>query len=311
MNKKQLAIMVFTGLTVASPAFARGWVELDAADGYKSSKGIIVAKEMPQPAVKVLQTAKAFSGIPYAWAGASPKGGFDCSGYIYEVMRLNGYQVPRMADAQFYESQRVSRDDLRPGDMVFFQTYLPGPSHVGFYLGDEKFIHASSAGEGVIVSQMRTGYYNDRFLGGGRPDGWPTPGEPSAVAKVQESAEALIIAQTPEVIGRTSEMPSQSNNAGDSAARTLLPASEFPSNIPLHKGRTLDVDESKGESSVELVVSSVTPEGESRQAVAAQELRKVVGEVVSAGTLQFKGWVTPFYEAFSRSLEAPIKNFTS
>lgn len=308
MNKTRLATAALAGLTLTSSAFARGWVELDSGDGYKSSKGVIVAKQRPQTAEKVLQTAKAFSGLPYVWAGASPEAGFDCSGYIYEVMRLNGYEVPRMADAQFYESQRVQRKDLRPGDMVFFHTYLPGPSHVGFYMGDEKFIHASSAGEGVIVSQMKTGYYKERFLGGGRPDGWPVPDEQSAVARAQESAEALVIAQAPEVITKEATEPS---DVVDLTARPLLPASEFPPNIPIHKGRILSVDENEGESSVELVVSSVTPAGDSRQEVAAQEFRQVVGEVVSAGKLQIEGWVTPFFEAFSRSLEGPIKNMTS
>jgi hypothetical protein len=120
----------------------------------------------------VVAVAEAFAGLPYVWAGTSAQSGFDCSGYIYEVMRLNGYAVPRMADHQFEESRRVEKADLKRGDMVFFTTYLPGPSHVGIYLGDGEFIHASSAGEGVVVSQLRDGYYAERFLGGGRPDGW-------------------------------------------------------------------------------------------------------------------------------------------
>ena len=87
-------------------------------------------------------------------------------------MRLNGYTVPRLADVQFAESHKVGYEELAPGDMVFFSTYLPGASHCGFYLGGGEFIHASSAGKKVIISQMKTGYYRQRFVGGGRPDGW-------------------------------------------------------------------------------------------------------------------------------------------
>jgi hypothetical protein len=81
-----------------------------------------------------------------------------------------------MADEQFEASQRVGKESLLPGDMVFFTTYLPGPSHAGIYLGEGNFVHASSAGEGVVVSQLETGYYAERFLGGGRPAGWRSEG---------------------------------------------------------------------------------------------------------------------------------------
>lgn len=128
-----------------------------------------------QSSLQVLATAKSFLGIPYVWGGVTSKG-FDCSGYVQEVMRLNGYQVPRLADIQFAKSHKVRYKDLAPGDMVFFSTYLPGASHCGFYLGNGEFIHASSAGKKVIISQMRTGYYRQRFVGGGRPDGWVTGG---------------------------------------------------------------------------------------------------------------------------------------
>jgi hypothetical protein len=131
----------------------------------------------------VVGLAKSYMGVPYVWAGTS-KNGFDCSGFIYEVFRANGYTIPRMADEQFYATRRVQKkEDLRVGDLVFFTTYMPGPSHVGIYLGDGKFIHASSAGGGVITSQLRDGYYSEAFLGGGRPEGYPEPhGAPQAVA---------------------------------------------------------------------------------------------------------------------------------
>jgi len=140
---------------------------------------------------EIIEYASQFKGTPYVWAGTTKKG-FDCSGYIYAMMRDSGYEVPRMADEQFEATQRVQRKDLKRGDLVFFTTYLPGPSHVGIYLGEGKFIHASSAGGGVIVSQMNDGYYSKAFLGGGRPDGYPTPdGQTVAVAPSPEEPRLL------------------------------------------------------------------------------------------------------------------------
>lgn len=151
---------------------AQSWSSLRGGEGYAFGGKEIRKAGDPQPASKVLEVANSFRGIPYVWAGKSPKSGFDCSGFIYEVMRLNGYTVPRLADHQFAESTPVKYDQLQPGDMVFFSTYLPGASHCGFYLGRGEFLHASSAGKAVIVSQMRTGYYRQRFVGGGRPANW-------------------------------------------------------------------------------------------------------------------------------------------
>ena len=131
----------------------------------------LVLQSQGQASSVVVETARSFLGTPYVWGGVTASG-FDCSGYVQEVMRLNGYSVPRLADIQFEKSHKVTYENLKAGDMVFFSTYLPGASHCGFYLGGGEFIHASSAGKKVIISQMRTGYYRQRFVGGGRPEGW-------------------------------------------------------------------------------------------------------------------------------------------
>ncbi len=186
---KRLAIALVVSGLLCGPAAAQPWKKVAQGEGWVSDRGTVRMAASPQTPDKVIAVAKAFAGLPYVWAGHDPVGGFDCSGYAYEVMRLSGYDIPRMADQQFEATRRVAYDDLQPGDLVFFETYMKGPSHVGFYLGQGDFIHASSAANGVVVSQLKTGYYSERFLGGGRPDGWRP--EPLRVARVAEPVVAL------------------------------------------------------------------------------------------------------------------------
>ena len=115
----------------------------------------------------LLSMARQQMGVPYVWAGRSP-GGFDCSGFIYYLFDQMGYGLPRMADGQFEVGMPVSRKDLQPGDLVFFSTYEPGPSHVGIYSGNDQFIHASSGAGYVTVTSLSTAYYRDRYLGARR-----------------------------------------------------------------------------------------------------------------------------------------------
>ncbi len=114
----------------------------------------------------IISTAKSFMGIPYVWGGTSPSG-FDCSGYIQYVLGKNGISVPRTAAEQYNVGTSVSKSNLRTGDLVFFTTYKEGPSHLGFYLGDGKFIHASSS-KGVTISSLSSDYYSSRYIGAKR-----------------------------------------------------------------------------------------------------------------------------------------------
>lgn len=114
----------------------------------------------------ILKTAFSMLGVPYSFGGMSP-GGFDCSGFVCYVYGKAGISLPRMADSQYYSLTHIPRANLQSGDLVFFETYCPGPSHVGIYIGDGKFIHASSS-KGITVSEVFTGYWGARYLGAGR-----------------------------------------------------------------------------------------------------------------------------------------------
>ena len=113
---------------------------------------------------QVADYAQKLVGAPYLWGGAGP-GGFDCSGYTQYVFRQFGIAIPRTADVQFAYGQLIDGDPL-PGDLVFFQTYDYGASHVGVYLGNGYFV--SSIGANVHVSSFASAYFTSRYLGARR-----------------------------------------------------------------------------------------------------------------------------------------------
>ena len=114
---------------------------------------------------KLIATAKKYMGTPYRFGGTTPKG-VDCSGFVQFVFRRNGFAIPRAADEQYRLGVRVKkRQELEPGDLVFFSTYEKGASHCGIYLGDDQFIHVSSR-RGVRVDSLDDEYWKPRWYGG-------------------------------------------------------------------------------------------------------------------------------------------------
>lgn len=110
----------------------------------------------------VVSFALRFLGTPYVWAGSSPEG-FDCSGFTSYVFKEFGIYLPHAADEQFNIGYKVNQPG--PGDLVFFSTYMPGPSHVGIYIGNNQFIHSSSGTGQVSITSMSESYYSSRYLG--------------------------------------------------------------------------------------------------------------------------------------------------
>lgn len=115
----------------------------------------------------VVSYAKEQLGVPYRFGGTTPSG-FDCSGFIRYVMNQVGVSMPRTANEQYNTGTAIAKSDLKKGDLVFFETYKPGPSHSGIYVGDGKFIHASSS-RGISISSVNDPYYwGSRYLGAKR-----------------------------------------------------------------------------------------------------------------------------------------------
>lgn len=116
----------------------------------------------------VLQSAAEFLGRPYRFG--SEGGSFDCSGFVRTVFAKIGIDLPHSAREQFSLGERVGRDELEPGDLVFFQTSRRSASHVGIYVGDDKFVHAATRGGQVQVDSLDESYYARRYLGARRLD---------------------------------------------------------------------------------------------------------------------------------------------
>ena len=115
---------------------------------------------------RLIDNAHKYLGTPYVFGGTG-NGSFDCSGFTMRMYQMSGIDLPRTADVQYGVGVKVPFGAEMPGDLVFFETYLPGPSHVGIYIGDGKFIHASSS-KGVTISRLSQPYYAARYLGAKR-----------------------------------------------------------------------------------------------------------------------------------------------
>ena len=132
---------------------------VDAAEAASSGKGQEIANY-----------ALTFVGYPYVYGGSSPSG-FDCSGFTQYVYKQFGYGLNRTASAQLQNGTPVSMSELQSGDLVLFKrsgTGSSAASHVGIYIGNGQFVHASTSKVGVIVSDISSAYYTTGFVGGRR-----------------------------------------------------------------------------------------------------------------------------------------------
>ena len=151
----------------------RGLLPADAAGlttGGSSAEPTL-AQKVRDGASDMVLTAMNFLGVPYRRGGTNEATGFDCSGFTRHIFEMSlGLVLPRRADEQANAAglMKVGREDLRPGDLVFFNTMRRTFSHVGIYVGDGKFIHSPATGGSVRVDDMRYAYWNQRFNGARR-----------------------------------------------------------------------------------------------------------------------------------------------
>lgn len=101
-------------------------------------------------------------GTPYKWAGTTVQG-FDCSGFILHIFKQFNTKLPRTSKSQSEVGSKVDKEDLIPGDLVFFDTSGKGISHAGIYIGEGKFAHSSSS-KGVSISKLSDSYYEKRYI---------------------------------------------------------------------------------------------------------------------------------------------------
>ena len=144
---------------------------IDAADLAQSVQS--VRETVSNTASELVMSAMNFLGVPYRRGGTSAEGGFDCSGFTRHIFELSvGMVLPRRADEQAHASSllKIGRSELKPGDLVFFNTMKRTFSHVGIYIGDDKFVHAPKPGAEVRVDDLRENYWSHRFTGARRAD---------------------------------------------------------------------------------------------------------------------------------------------
>lgn len=125
----------------------------------------------PGKAQEVLINALSLTGIKYRYGGKSPDTGFDCSGFVrYVFMQATNLSLPPTARAISQIGRAVSKDQLQPGDLVFFNTLKSTFSHVGIYIGNNRFIHSPRTGEVVRVDNLNTDYWTKHYDGAKRVD---------------------------------------------------------------------------------------------------------------------------------------------
>jgi len=117
----------------------------------------------------VIKTAKSMLGVNYRYGGTSPNKGFDCSGLVQYSHKIAGINLPRTTGQQYKATKPISRQHLKAGDLVFFKIAVSrAVSHVGIYLGNNKFIHAPSSGKHVKISSLKEKYWKKHYMGAGR-----------------------------------------------------------------------------------------------------------------------------------------------
>lgn len=136
-----------------------------------------LVRQVSSRATDLVTNAMSFLGVKYRWGGGSTATGFDCSGFVrYVYQETVGTVLPHNAAQQSHFGEKVQEDNLKPGDLVFFNTLRRAISHVGIYVGNGEFIHAPRSGETIRIENLDSPYWAKRFAGARRLlNGAPPP----------------------------------------------------------------------------------------------------------------------------------------
>ena len=172
MQKKLIENLQKFALSVAIISLAQlPIVNASAADdtSTETSKAISALRDLRDKTSDLTMNAMSFLGIKYKRGGNTPENGLDCSGFVRLVFKnTDETELPRTAKEISTQVTSVDTKDLKPGDLVFYNTLKKSFSHVGIYLGDNKFIHAPSAGGRIRIESMDLDYWRKRFNGARR-----------------------------------------------------------------------------------------------------------------------------------------------
>ena len=201
MSKSFVASLIF--LAASLPAFAAPQDDLDkllAQKGLMARLGDTI-QQATDRAGDLVSHAMESLGVPYKLGGTSAETGFDCSGFVRAMYQQTvGLMLPRTSAEQAAATSRIEKTDLKPGDLVFFNTLRRTNSHVGIYVGDGKFIHSPRTGSQVRVESMNISYWQRRFDGARRV--LPT-GESDSTASVSAQASSSSVIDRPSLAPRS------------------------------------------------------------------------------------------------------------
>ncbi len=167
-----------TNTSVHVTGRTNGWYRIEyngktgyMCDDYVTIGSVVPSSEGTERGREIAEYAKQFEGYRYVYGGATPSGGFDCSGLVYYVYHTHfGYTIERGAGSQYaYSGKYITKSELQPGDLVFFSSNgFSSVTHVGLYLGGGKFIHACDSDHGVIISDLTSTHYTSQYYGAKR-----------------------------------------------------------------------------------------------------------------------------------------------
>lgn len=162
---RQLASAWLLAVACVAPVHANDLAQPEAP----TAKPISRLQGLTNRASELALQAMTMLGIRYKYGGNAPENGLDCSGLVrYVFKEVLGKELPRTSEEISRVGKQVDRTELQPGDLVFYNTLRRGFSHVGIYLGDNKFIHSPSAGGQVRIESMDIQYWKQRFNGARR-----------------------------------------------------------------------------------------------------------------------------------------------